>query len=213
MEQSINALFGSKTRVKLLNLFFNSPDQKFYVREISRTIDEQVNSVRRELTNLESVGVVKSSTEDRKIYYQANQRFKYYLPLRVIFAGVKIGDDISVDKKTSDIDKWQSELSYIQNEVELLVLFGVLANDPKSNIDMLLVGDNYGHKLSEWASKIENKEGRELNYMILSMEDFYYRYTTQDTFIKGLFKSNHKVIFDKEDLLKNYNSYNWRKNV
>ncbi len=202
MEQSINALFGSKTRVKLLNLFFNSPDQKFYVREISRTIDEQVNSVRRELTNLESVGVVKSSTEDRKIYYQANQRFKYYLPLRVIFAGVKIGDDISVDKKTSDIDKWQSELSYIQNEVELLVLFGVLANDPKSNIDMLLVGDNYGHKLSEWASKIENKEGRELNYMILSMEDFYYRYTTQDTFIKGLFKSNHKVIFDKEDLLK-----------
>ncbi len=202
MEQSINALFGSKTRVKLLNLFFNSPDQKFYVREISRTIDEQVNSVRRELTNLESVGVVKSSTEDRKIYYQANQRFKYYLPLRVIFAGVKIGDGISVDKKTSDIDKWQSELSDIQNEVELLVLFGVLADDPKSNIDMLLVGDNYGHKLSEWASKIENKEGRELNYMILSMEDFYYRYTTQDTFIKGLFKSNHKVIFDKEDLLK-----------
>lgn len=202
MEQSINALFGSKTRVKLLNLFFNSPDQKFYVREISRTIDEQVNSVRRELTNLESVGVVKSSTEDRKIYYQANQRFKYYLPLRVIFAGVKIGDGISVDKKTSDIDKWQSELSDIQNEVELLVLFGVLADDTKSNIDMLLVGDNYGHKLSEWASNIENKEGRELNYMILSMEDFYYRYTTQDTFIKGLFESNHKVIFDKEDLLK-----------
>ena len=202
MEQSINARFGSKTRVKLLNLFFNSPDQKFYVREISRTIDEQVNSVRRELTNLESVGVVKSSTEDRKIYYQANQRFKYYLPLRVIFAGVKIGDGISVDKKTSDIDKWQSELSDIQNEVELLVLFGVLADDPKSNIDMLLVGDNYGHKLSEWASNIENKEGRELNYMILSMEDFYYRYTTQDTFIKGLFESNHKVIFDKEDLLK-----------
>ena len=202
MEQSINALFGSKTRVKLLNLFFNSPDQKFYVREISRTIDEQVNSVRRELTNLESVGVVKSSTEDRKIYYQANQRFKYYLPLRVIFAGVKIGDGISVDKKTSDIDKWQSELSDIQNEVELLVLFGVLADDPKSNIDMLLVGDNYEHKLSEWASNIENKEGRELNYMILSMEDFYYRYTTQDTFIKGLFESSHKVIFDKEDLLK-----------
>lgn len=202
MEQSINALFGSKTRVKLLNLFFNSPDQKFYVREISRTIDEQVNSVRRELTNLESVGVVKNSTEDRKIYYQANQRFKYYLPLRVIFAGVKIGDGISVDKKTADIDKWQSELSDIQKEVELLVLFGVLADDPKSNIDMLLVGDNYEHKLSEWASNIENKEGRELNYMILSMEDFYYRYTTQDTFIKGLFESSHKVIFDKEDLLK-----------
>ena len=62
MEQSIDALFGSKTRVKLLNLFLNNPDKTFYVREITRMIDEQVNSVRRELKNLEDINVVKSTT-------------------------------------------------------------------------------------------------------------------------------------------------------
>ena len=201
MEQSINALFGSKTRVKLLNLFFNSPEEKFYVREISRIIDEQVNSVRRELTNLESVGVVKSSTEDRKIFYQANQRFKYYLPLRAIFAGVKMNESVSIDKKTSSIDKWKSEIENVQKEMDILVLFGVLVDDVDSDVDMLIVGNNNNRKLSNWASDIEKKEGRELNYMILSMEDFYYRYTTQDTFIKRLFESNYKIIFDKENIL------------
>ena len=201
MEQSINALFGSKTRVKLLNLFFNSPEEKFYVREISRIIDEQVNSVRRELTNLEGVGVVKSSTEDRKIFYQANQRFKYYLPLRAIFAGVKMNESVSIDKKTSSIDKWKSEIENVQKEMDILVLFGVLVDDVDSDVDMLIVGNNNNRKLSNWASDIEKKEGRELNYMILSMEDFYYRYTTQDTFIKRLFESNYKIIFDKENIL------------
>jgi hypothetical protein len=44
----IEQLFGSKTRVKLLKLFFSNPNRSFYVREITRTIDEQINSVRRE---------------------------------------------------------------------------------------------------------------------------------------------------------------------
>ena len=56
----IDALFGSKTRVKLLNLFFNNPGKEFYVREITRIIDEQVNSVRRELSNMQNANVVKS---------------------------------------------------------------------------------------------------------------------------------------------------------
>ena len=48
----IDALFGSKTRVKLLGLFMNNPERSFYVREITRNIGEQINSVRRELANL-----------------------------------------------------------------------------------------------------------------------------------------------------------------
>lgn len=201
MEQSINALFGSKTRVKLLNLFFNKPDEKFYVREISRIIDEQVNSVRRELTNLEGVGVVKSSTEDRKIFYRANQRFKYYLPLRVIFAGVQFSEKENDVKNTTVLDNWQNKISNVKNSLDLLILFGVFTDDEKSDIDLLIVGNNFNGSLSKWAADLEKQEGRELNYMILSMEDFYYRYTTQDTFVKQLFRGKYNIVFDKENLL------------
>lgn len=201
MEQSINSLFGSKTRVKLLNLFLSNPDEKFYVREISRTIDEQVNSVRRELTNLESVGVVKSSTEDRKIFYGANQRFKYYIPLRAIFAGTEIADNQDVVKNTPS-DSWLYRIDDIKKFIDIVIIAGVLVDDSDSNVDMLLVGDNSGGELSLWAGELEKSEGRELNYVILAAEDFYYRYTTQDTFIKNIFENKHLVVFDKEGLTK-----------
>ena len=55
----VEQLFGSKTRVKLLKLFYSNPNRPFYVREITRKIDEQINSVRRELANLLSIGIYK----------------------------------------------------------------------------------------------------------------------------------------------------------
>ena len=55
----IEQLFGSKTRTKLLRLFFMRKEAKFYVREITRLIDERINSVRRELENLKKFGLIK----------------------------------------------------------------------------------------------------------------------------------------------------------
>ena len=86
----IDALFGSKTRVKLLHLFLNNPGKAFYVREITRLIDEQINSVRRELSNMLEVGIITSQNTDNKLYYEINQRYEFYTPFRAIFANQKI---------------------------------------------------------------------------------------------------------------------------
>jgi Fe2+ or Zn2+ uptake regulation protein len=200
MDKSIEALFGSKTRVKLLNLFLTNPDKSFYVREITRLIDEQVNSVRRELKNLEEFKVVKSTTEDRKLFYGINQRFKYYIPLRGMFAGAEIPE---IETKQIEVltNSWSERISKIKNSLDVFVISGVLVEGSESNIDMLLVGDDKSI-LSSWASEIEKEEGRELNYVVLSMEDFYYRYTTRDTFIAEIFSNEYRVIVDNEELLK-----------
>src|SRR2546423_14441983 len=81
----IDALFGSKTRVKLLHLFLNNPNRSFYVREITRKIDEQINSVRRELANLLSIGIIVSDTTNNRLYYEVNQTYEYYEPLLTVF--------------------------------------------------------------------------------------------------------------------------------
>ena len=200
MDKSIEALFGSKTRVKLLNLFLTNPDKSFYVREITRLIDEQVNSVRRELKNLEEFKVVKSTTEDRKLFYGINQRFKYYIPLRGMFAGAEI-PEIKTKQIEVLTNSWSERISKIKNSLDVFVISGVLVEGSESNIDMLLVGDDKSI-LSSWASEIEKEEGRELNYVVLSMEDFYYRYTTRDTFIAEIFSNEYRVIVDNEELLK-----------
>src|ERR1035437_752943 len=97
----IDALFGSKTRVKLLHLFLNNPGQSFYVREITRKIDEQINSVRRELSNMLEVGIISSDSADNKLYYQVNQRYEYYVPLRAIF-GDTVMEQKAVEVKGSE---------------------------------------------------------------------------------------------------------------
>src|SRR5687768_1219863 len=81
----IDALFGSKTRVKLLHLFLNNPNRAFYVREITRKIDEQINSVRRELANMLSIGIIQSDSSNNRLYYEVNQSYTFYEPLKAIF--------------------------------------------------------------------------------------------------------------------------------
>src|SRR5207253_11312501 len=83
----VEQLFGSKTRVKLLQLFYSNPNRSFYVREITRKIDEQINSVRRELSNLLSIGIIASEDTNNRLYYEVNQKYEFYKPLSEIFGG------------------------------------------------------------------------------------------------------------------------------
>lgn len=57
----LGKLFSSNARVKILKLFLLHPESKFYIRQIARDLKLQVNSVRRELENLEEFGLLTSS--------------------------------------------------------------------------------------------------------------------------------------------------------
>src|ERR1035438_394502 len=97
----IEQLFGSKTRVKLLRLFYSNPNRSFYVREITRKIDEQINSVRRELANLLSIGIISSNTNNNRLYYEVDQSYEFYESLSTIFGGDTGVTTISEPKKVS----------------------------------------------------------------------------------------------------------------
>ena len=105
----IDSLFGSKTRVKLLYLFLNNLEKSFYVREITRMIDEQINSVRRELANMVSVGIVKQDAIDNKLYYSVNEDYPYVKPLMVIFS-----DKNNDDKKPASAS-WEDSIKRIRS--------------------------------------------------------------------------------------------------
>ena len=48
---------------------------------------------------------------------------------------------------------------------------------------------------------IEKMEGRELNYSVLTYEDFYYRLSVRDKFITEILASKHSVVIDKDNVL------------
>ena len=192
----IDALFGSKTRVKLLHLFLNHPGQSFYVREITRTIDEQINSVRRELANMLNVGIITSDSADNKLYYEVNQRYEHYVPLRAIFADQHVEAIADVDLATT----WHEEIKQLSG-VRIALTAGVIVKGSTSAVDILLVGDVQPAKLKKVMKDIEKAEGRELNYSLLSYDEFYYRLSVRDKFITEILNGNHAVLVDTDTVL------------
>lgn len=197
----IDALFGSKTRVKLLHLFLNNPAQPFYVREITRIIDEQINSVRRELANMLEVGIILSESVDNRLYYQSNQRYEYFVPLRAIFSDSKIKIQENVAKSV-DIqnEEYEQKISAISG-VRLVIFAGCLIKESKSNLDILIAGDVSAAKVKSLIANIEKKEGREISYTVISYDEFYYRLSVRDKFIIDVLNNKHKVVVDTDKVL------------
>lgn len=190
----VEQLFGSKTRVKLLQLFYSNPNRSFYVREITRKIDEQINSVRRELSNLLSIGIISSETTNNKLYYEVNQTYEFYEPLSLIFGGGtikrstdKVGDDESTALKTL-------------GRVDLAVYTGQFTRDDRSGVDVLLVGDINPTQLTKYMADLEKKEGKELRYVVMDMKEFDYRRKLNDRFVISIIEAKKQVLADKESI-------------
>ena len=60
-EAMLEHLFGSKTRLRLLRLFFTHPETAYFVREMAREVKSQINAVRRELAHLVDAGIIETT--------------------------------------------------------------------------------------------------------------------------------------------------------
>ena len=194
----IDSLFGSKTRVKLLHLFLNNPEKSFYVREITRMIDEQINSVRRELANMVSVGIVQQDAIDNKLYYSVNEDYPYIKPLAAIFSDKNTEDGMGAASSVS----WKDSLGRMRG-LRLAIISGKLVVGSSSAVDLLLVGDDMSAvTIKNLVKKIEKDSKIEINYAVISYDDFYYRMSVKDRFIMDIVRNKHSVLVDTENIMR-----------
>ena len=190
----IEQLFGSKTRVKLLSLFFNNPGRPFYVREITRKIDEQINSVRRELANLLTIGIVSSDGANNRLYYEVNPQYEYYEQLRSIFTSMPV-EAKSIMEETREEDLIIKALRS-SGQVEYAFLSGSFVLGSQTNVDIFVVGDVNKARLSKAVAELEQSLGRELNYTALTQVEYQYRLGLSDRFVTGLLEAKKIVVID-----------------
>ena len=194
----IDSLFGSKTRVKLLHLFLNNPEKSFYVREITRMIDEQINSVRRELANMVSVGIVQQDAIDNKLYYSVNEDYPYIKPLAAIFSDKNTEDGMGAASSVS----WKDSLGRMRG-LRLAIISGKLVVGSSSAVDLLLVGDDMSAvTIKNLVKKIEKDRKTEISYAVISYDDFYYRMSVKDRFIMDIVRNKHSVLIDIENIMR-----------
>src|SRR6266550_1439162 len=193
----IDALFGSKTRVKLLHLFLNNPNRAFYVREITRKIDEQINSVRRELANMLSIGIIKSDSSNNRLYYEINQEYAHYEPLKAIFGDGHLKSEAAAS--TEVVSDWSTRLKPL-GDVRVALLSGSLVRGSGTDVDVLLAGNINKTQSKRFIKELEDEEGHSLNYTIMPYEDFYYRLSIKDRFITSIINGKFTVLSDTENI-------------
>ena len=207
-------LFGSKTRVKLLKLFMSNPNRSFYVREITRKVEEQINSVRRELANLLSLGIITSDSNDNKLYYEVNQTYEHYAPLRELFTGKRAG---AKSKKTTDTEPVEDAPISIESvkptvdadvwdrvgNIAGLVYSGVFTRDTGSPVDVMIIGDVPIARAEAAVAELEKHEGKELRYAVMKLDEWLYRKQVNDKFWLQVTDAKNQVIIDTAGLFTN----------
>ena len=163
----IDQLFGSKTRVKLLYLFYGNPNRPFYVREITRKVDEQINSVRRELSNLLSIGIISSDTSNNKLYYEVSQKYDFYKPLLQIFGNAPETGEVSEDAMGATLTAGSAKYWQSAGNVDTVIYTGVFTRDESANIDIVLIGDVNKVAVQNLIDELEAREGKELRYAVM----------------------------------------------
>lgn len=200
----VEQLFGSKTRVKLLQLFYSNPNRSFYVREITRQIDEQINSVRRELANLLSVGIIVSDNANNRLYYEVNQKYEHYDAFHSIFGGGVVKKRKSQKdgeiKETVVVEEPADDLKTLGN-VKLALYTGQFTRDEIAGIDFLLVGDVNAKALENYVGELEKREGKEIRYAVMTTDSFKYRRQINDRFIIKVLEAKKQILVDKDNLL------------
>lgn len=186
MKNILEKLFGSKTRLKILSLFVKNPNSNFYVREITRKLQDTINSIRRELENLTKLGILKTYDQNQKKFYKLNKECNIIDELSALVLKANI---VPKEQVAEQISKIQS--------IDFAALSGIFTRSD-SRVDLLIIGDNVEkNKLTKIINELEKQQGQELNYTVMSKKEFTYRKTIDDQFLKSILDKKHKVLVDK----------------
>ncbi len=185
-------LTKSKLRTSLLQLYFSHPEKEYYLRELERILKQPVAYVRRELLNLEKVGLFKSEFKGRQKYFKLNKDYPLYQEVKKIVS------------KTIGLEAQLKELLQDVKNIEVAFIFGSFAKnkeDSLSDIDLMILGQPSEDKLISKISKLESKLDREINYHIYSKKDWQKKKKKKDNFIRNILSGQKIFLIGQKDEL------------
>lgn len=179
-------VFGSRTRVRLMSLFLHHPEDVFYIRELTRTIDTQINAVRREIQNLVKIGMIVEGAEKddsagvkrpglKRKYYQANTSFPLMQEVRALLTKANVLMEWKMDEQIREL-----------GDVRYLAFLGIFMGQRNQPVDMFIVGEVDKIALKKLVNTVEKDLGIEINYTCLPVREFTYRMDMADRFLKGI---------------------------
>lgn len=191
----IEHYFISKVRVKVIKLFIFNPNNFFHVREIVRQTDEEINAVRRELLKMKTTKFLDSEPRANRVYYTLDKSFPYLAEFTsIINKEFGLGGKILEKRKELGHIKYAvlgSQYIYRKNQSSATPL-----------LDLLLVGNITMDLITQIVREAELEIGREINYTILSEDQFALQKKRKDGLLADiLLRPKTILIGDEESML------------
>lgn len=194
MSEILEQLFGSRERARILRFFLQNPDHQYGFSEIVKKNMIKSSPAKVELANLVRIRFVLVRTRKGKNYYQLNQEFNFYPELKNLIAKSNVYPQCRSMGKISKI-----------GNIKLAVISGVFISYPKSKADMIIVGDAISkNKLRNLMNSLEAEIGKEISFVLMTMDEFKYRLNMLDKFILEFLEGPHEEIINKITGLKQF---------
>lgn len=190
-------LFGSKTRTKLLTLFLHNPDKAFFVRELTRLIETQINAVRRELENLVELGLVNEADAAdaeakrpgvKRKYYKMNEMFPLLSEIRTLVTKAHLLMERRLDREITAL-----------GDIHYFALLGSFIGKPGSPVDVFVVGIVDEEEMRKLIKRLEKELGFEINFTCMTLQEFMYRKEITDRFLYSILEAPKNVVVNKLD--------------
>jgi predicted nucleotidyltransferase len=172
------ALFGA-TRQAVLRLVLGHTDQRFYQRQIIRSIRLGSGTVQRELERLVGAGILTRTLEGRQTYFQANRDCPVFHELHGLI------------RKTFGVAQvLQGGLTALAAKVQLAFIYGSIATGAEttgSDVDVMVVGERVS--MDDVVSALAGAQrdlGREVNPSVYRTEEFCRRLAQGQHFLSSV---------------------------
>jgi len=183
-------LLISRVRVKLLGVFLSDPREMYHVRDLVRRTGEEINAVRRELAHLEEAGMVKKEQRGNRLYYWFRKDYLFYNELlSMITKTTGLGREILKNKEKI------GKISYVSFSGKFVKR---IPRD-KDEVDILAVGQIVLPELAALIKAEEQRREEEINYTVMTDEEFAFRKQRRDPFLMGILSAAKIMIIGAEE--------------
>ena len=180
----------SIARRRLLAYYFTNPAAHHHLRDLAQRLNIDPSNLSKELRRLEREGLFRSEISGRQKYFRLNREYPLFREVKRI-----------VEKTIGAVTVLRESLIKIDG-IERAYLHGSFARnqqDAASDIDVLIVGAPREEILAEAMHRLERQLGREINYTVLSPQEFASRRARKDAFLESVWHNKRVPLIAPDE--------------
>ncbi len=182
----LEEILDSSPKSILIGLLIMLPERSFSIKELSTRSRISEPATAKILAEFDRLTMVASFIKGKQKYYLLNNKHKLVSELKSSLRRNILPHE---DELFGAIRKL--------GDVRASFLSGIFTGQPQLPVDILLVGKINLIKLQKFLANCKKMMQQDINYSVMSEDEYILRRNTFDRFIKDIFDYRHLVVVDK----------------